>query len=306
MNLTRSTVAVTGASGMLGVYLCRALVAAGARVRGVVRDPGKARFLEREGVEFARADLADRAALTAAFRGCDAVVSNAALYSVRNVRWEDNYSANKVGTENVYEAAADAGVGRALHISTFGVYRWRVGGPAITEASPTLDGSRRQGGAYRATKQLSEALAFAISSRRGIRTTAVRPAGIYGARDYNLVPYFRNLMRMPVAPVPRFRFPFVHAGDVAGAVVGALANDASAGHAYLTAGRNETVYDFARAWKEASGSRTVLVPIPTGTGLYVDCSRAEREIGFVNRTYVDGLREVLAADRAYRAEAAAS
>jgi nucleoside-diphosphate-sugar epimerase len=306
MNLTRSTVAVTGASGMLGAHLCRALVAAGARVRGVVRNPGKARFLEREGVQFFQADLADRAALTAAFRGCDAVVSNAALYDVRNVRWDDNYRANKVGTENVYEAAGDAGAGRAVHISTFGVYRWRVGGPAYNELSPTLDGSRRQGGAYRATKQMSEALAFEISARRGVRTTAVRPAGIYGSRDRNLVPYFRGLMRMPVAPVPRFSFPFVHAGDVAAAVVGALANDASAGHAYLTAGRSDTLYDFAMAWKEASGSRTVLVPIPTGTGFYVDCSKAEREIGFVNRAYVDGLREVLAADRAYRAEAPAS
>src|SRR4051812_3914027 len=128
MELANKTVAVTGASGMLGAYLCRALLGAGARVVGVVRNPKKARFLEREGVEFREADLMDRAALTAAFHGADAVVSNAALYDVRNQRWADNYRANKEGTENVYEAVAAAGIKRVIHISTFGVYRWRLGG----------------------------------------------------------------------------------------------------------------------------------------------------------------------------------
>ena len=37
MDLTKAKVGVTGASGMLGVYLCRSLLAAGAKVRGVTR-----------------------------------------------------------------------------------------------------------------------------------------------------------------------------------------------------------------------------------------------------------------------------
>jgi uncharacterized protein YbjT (DUF2867 family) len=44
MELQNRLVAVTGASGMLGVYISRALLAAGARVRGVVRNPKKAAF----------------------------------------------------------------------------------------------------------------------------------------------------------------------------------------------------------------------------------------------------------------------
>lgn len=294
MELKNQTIAVTGATGMLGVYLCRALLAAGARVVGVVRNPEKATFLRAEGVLFRKADLLDRAALTEAFRGCAAVVANAALYSVRNQRWQDNYRANKEGTENVYEAMADAGVKRAVHISTFGVYRWHLGLPVIDEASPVLDGERREGGSYRATKQLSEALAFRISEARGIATTAVRPAGIYGARDSNLMPYVRRLMSLGVVPIPTFRFPFVYAGDVANAVVGALRNDSSAGRAYLIAGRSDTVYDFFRAYKQASGSRSWLFPVPLPTGVRIDCGAAERDIGFSNRAYLDGLRDTLA------------
>lgn len=301
MQLQNKTVAVTGASGMLGVYLCRALLAAGARVRGVVRNPDKARFLEREGVTFARADLMNQADLTAAFRGCDAVVSNAALYSVLNQRWADNYRANKEGTENVYRAVATASVGRVVHISTFGVYRWHLGRPAFDDHSPTLDGERRQGGAYRATKQISEALAFSLSREFGLSTTALRPAAIYGARDHNTMPYLRALMRLPLLLLPRLWFPVVYAADVANAVAGALANPASGGKAYITAGANTTVYDFLKAWREAAGQRNWLVPLPFGTGLFADCSAAERDLGFRNRPFVEGLRETFAEEARHRA-----
>jgi nucleoside-diphosphate-sugar epimerase len=301
MDLRNKLIAVTGASGMLGVYIARALLAAGARVRGVVRNPDKASFLAREGVEFATADLEDRDALTQAFRSCDAIVSNAALYSVRNSRWDDNYRANKVGTENVYEAAAAASVRRIVHISTFGVYRWFPRPAAFNESTPLLDGERRRGGAYRATKQLSEALAFEISAKHGIATTALRPAGIYGARDQNLLPSMRMIMRLPVIPAPSLHFPFVYAGDVANAVVGALRNDASAGKAYLIAGRDEPIGDFLRAWKNVTNAKGAILPLPLGRGFRIDTSLAEREIAFTNRTYEAGLKATFEDEEAYRA-----
>jgi nucleoside-diphosphate-sugar epimerase len=301
MDVSGKRIAVTGASGMLGVYLARALLAAGARVRGVVRNPQKAAFLANEGVEFASADLADRNALTEAFRGCDAVIANAALYSIANAKWEDNFNANKLGTENVYEAAAAAGVRRVIHISTFGVYKWFPRPKAFDETTPLLDGNRKQGGAYRATKQLSESLAFELSTKYGIATTALRPAGIYGARDQNLLPRIRKLMSLPVVPAPKLHFPLVFAGDVANAVVGALRNDASAGKAYLIAGRDEPIESFLRAWKSVTQSSRPLLPLPLGEGFRVDTSLAEREIAFQNRSYEAGLKETFDAEAAFRA-----
>ena len=104
-------IAVTGATGMIGVYICRALLKRGAHVIGVVRNPDKADFLRREGVEFRKADLLDYASLERAFVGIDAVVSNAALYQITNMNWEANYGPNKTGTENVFNAAGKNGKG---------------------------------------------------------------------------------------------------------------------------------------------------------------------------------------------------
>lgn len=293
MDLQGKTVAVTGASGMLGVYICRALRKAGANVRGVVRNPDKAAFLVAEGVTFAKADLNDREALTTAFRGADAVVSNAALYSIRNMKWADNYRANKEGTENVYHAVAAAGVRRVVQISTFGVYKIRLGKPLDEEAA-TLNGDKKQGGAYRATKEMSERIAWKIARENGIGLTMLRPTGIYGARDTNLVEPLRKLMKAPMLPFPTGVFPLVFAGDLGEAVAAALRNDATVDKVYNVGGDNRPLIEFARAWKDVAGKGPFIMPLPAPVRILVDNSRAERDLGFKNRSFVEGFKAIAA------------
>jgi uncharacterized protein YbjT (DUF2867 family) len=62
--------AITGVTGHVGGAVARALLAAGAPVRAVVRDREKGRAWTEAGAEVAVADFADRAALTSAFHGC--------------------------------------------------------------------------------------------------------------------------------------------------------------------------------------------------------------------------------------------
>ena len=57
---------MTGATGFLGRYLVDGLLARGARVIGVVRNPGRVPELAARGVELRQADLAERDRLGAA------------------------------------------------------------------------------------------------------------------------------------------------------------------------------------------------------------------------------------------------
>ncbi len=75
---------MTGATGFLGRYLVDALLARGAHVIGVVRNPDRVPELAARGVELRQADLAERDRLARGFAGAQAVVSNAALFSLRN------------------------------------------------------------------------------------------------------------------------------------------------------------------------------------------------------------------------------
>jgi uncharacterized protein YbjT (DUF2867 family) len=65
--------AVTGITGNVGGQVARNLLAAKIPVRAVVRDTGKGAEWKECGCEVAKADINDAAALTAAFRGAEAV-----------------------------------------------------------------------------------------------------------------------------------------------------------------------------------------------------------------------------------------
>jgi uncharacterized protein YbjT (DUF2867 family) len=69
------TIVVTGVTGSQGSATARALVQAGARVRGLTRNPEspKAKMLAAKGVELVRGDLDDAASIGAALEGADGV-----------------------------------------------------------------------------------------------------------------------------------------------------------------------------------------------------------------------------------------
>lgn len=294
MSLQGKTVAVTGASGMIGVYLCRSLLKAGATVIGVVRNPEKADFLAKEGVQFRKADLMDPQALELAFQACDAVVSNAAMYVATKSMsaQKEHEKANIEGTRNVLEAAHRAGVKRIAQISTFGVYRWSLL-RTINEDSPQLDGAKGSGGPYRATKQVSEALAWKIAQENGLQLTTFRPAGVFGARDFNTLQPVYKIMRIPFFIIPSISFPLIYAGDLADTVTKALSIDKSIGQAYNVTGKPKQISEFIKAIVGAIEKKPKHLYLPLPITIKVDNSKAERDLGFQTRSYAEAMKEIV-------------
>jgi nucleoside-diphosphate-sugar epimerase len=298
--LRGAQIAVTGATGFLGRYVVDELLARGAQVVGVVRNPGKVPALAAR-IELRQADLTERDRLTAALRGTDAVVSNAALLSLSNRDWDAYQRTNIEGTRNVFEAIAAAGVRRVVHVSSVAVYR-RPRRALVTEDHPQHSAAspRRPTNLYPVSKALSEQLAWQIARERGLALTTLRPGGIYGAFDTNFMPVFKRLMRPPLSVFPVcLRIPLVYAGDVAAAIALALANDAAVGQAYNIAGEDRTVWAFARAWRAAGGrAPRLMIPIPVPVRRRYDTTRAATDLGWRNRPLVDGLRDTLAREAA--------
>src|SRR4030095_10907000 len=90
VELRGKRIAVTGATGFLGRYIVDVLLGRGTHVVGVVRNPSRVPELAAKGVELRKADLAEPDRLAAGFVGVDAVVSNAALFSLTNGSWKDH------------------------------------------------------------------------------------------------------------------------------------------------------------------------------------------------------------------------
>lgn len=172
-------VLVTGASGMLGGGVARALAERGDEVTVLQRRPAGLGFREVLG------DVADAAAVQEAVAGQDAVVHLAAKVNVVGLE-ADYVRANVVGTRNVLDACATHGVQRLVQVSS----------PSVAHAGSSLVGApagpadpATARGPYARTKARSEldALAADQTGEVPLAVVAVRPHIVWGPGDTQLV-----------------------------------------------------------------------------------------------------------------------
>ncbi|MEW6568983.1 MAG: NAD(P)H-binding protein [Chloroflexota bacterium] len=150
---------MTGATGFVGRALLRRLTQAGLEVRTLLRPSPRSPDLPRGvPVEVALAALSDARGLRAAMVGVDIVFH---LASGERAGARHLAAADVQGTQNVAEAAADAGVRRLIFLSHLGADR--------TSAYPLL----------RAKAQAEEAI-----RRSGLPFTIVRTAVLFGEGDH--------------------------------------------------------------------------------------------------------------------------
>ncbi len=175
-------VLVTGAGGMVGGHVCRALLRRGHTVRGLVRkvEPG----LLPDGVEPHRGDVTRADSLHAAVAGCDAVVHCAAVYSYDL----DEASLTRVavdGTRTLVLTAADAGVHRVVVTSSSVTCGSSPGRVAVDEDHTPGEEFLPT---YFRVKQAQERAAFDLGSELDVEVVVACPTVVLGGPDRKLVP----------------------------------------------------------------------------------------------------------------------
>ncbi len=192
-------VTLVGGGGFVGRYTARALLRAGARVRIAQRDPRDAWFLKTQGglgqTQFAAADMARPETLARAIQGSDAVV-------------------NLTGT-------FDTGAMQALHVDGPAALARAAGSVPFVHMS-AIGADPVGTSIYARSKGLGEAAVRSVSPH----ATILRPSTVFGREDAFTNRFAAMIERMPLVPVlrPATRFQPVFVGDVADAVVAALAN----------------------------------------------------------------------------------
>lgn len=190
---------VTGATGFLGSHLVDRLLQAGHEVRCLARNPEKAKRLMDLGLEIAWGDLRNPESLKAACRGIDCVFHAAAKVSDWGP-WREFEENTVKGTENMLQAAVQAGVPRFLQVSTIGVYDrklLRPGTSPVREEDPLTGGNDVE--FYSKAKMMAEKSAVGFHNRGEIAVTVIRPSTIYGPRDEPTILRLIQLVTGPFA-----------------------------------------------------------------------------------------------------------
>ena len=210
---------VTGASGFIGANLVHELNARGHGVRALLRPNADTRGLA--GAEFERVtgDVSDRAALTAAMRGCDWCFHVAASYHLWLRDYAPMYAANVDGTRNVIEAAAEAGCSRIVYTSTVGC----IGLPketngtvnATDENTPVAEA--QMSNHYKLSKWRAEVVARELAAK-GLPVVIVNPSAPVGPRDVKPTPTGQVIVDFLNRAMPAYLdtgLNWVHVRDVA-------------------------------------------------------------------------------------------
>jgi farnesol dehydrogenase len=258
---------VTGATGFLGRRIVAAL-APRHELRLLVR-PTASRERFPDGVEFVSGDVTDRASLAAGAADCGAILHAAALVKIDATAAEFD-RVNVGGLENVLAAAAAAGVGRIVYISSFialGPTEQAPGGVLDERGDLPATTGRIWINEYQRTKTVSDLRARqAIAG--GTPLSVIYPGVIYGPGELtegNIL--VRHLLDLARGRLPALvgraerRWNYVFVDDVAAGVAAALER-APAGRRYLLGGENVTQAELYRLIAEIGGIRVPRLRMP--------------------------------------------
>ncbi len=238
--LAGKLVTLFGGGGFLGRHAAQALMRAGARVRIAQRNPAQAHAVRSLGnlgqVAFAAVDASRADAAMRACAGSDAVVNFIGIL-------KGDFETAHVTT------AANIAAGAAAH------------GAAMVQIS-AIGADAASGSAYGRSKAGGEAAVRAALPH----ATILRPSIVFGRED-DFINRFAKLLRIaPAMPVvaPATRFQPVFVGDVADAVVAALADPVAHGGKLYELGGPETLSMRALLeWIARSiGRSPILVDLP--------------------------------------------
>jgi dihydroflavonol-4-reductase len=231
-------VAVTGVTGHLGSVLARRLLAAGFRVRAVVRHSERLNevpWVQGDGLEVAEADMTDSAAMANALKGVEGVFHVAAVFDVTQMSAAELVRINVTGVENVLRAGKSCGAKRfVLTSSAAGVGTSATKGD-VRDEETWNDGARE---AYARSKVLSERRAWELAEELGLDLVAVLPGALLGPGFNRLTPTLEMVtgaLDNAFPQLPPIDFAFTDVRDVAEAHLRLFKNGNLRGR-YLAAG----------------------------------------------------------------------
>jgi nucleoside-diphosphate-sugar epimerase len=238
-------VLVTGATGFLGSHIAETLVQHGFKVRCTLRPSSSLKWLQNLDIEKVNVNFNDEASLQTACQNVDIVIHNAGITRAKSDA--EFFEVNTEATERLSKAAIKAKVSRFIFISSL-----EARGPdGFTTAISSYGESKLE-----AERRLT-------SLQNGLEIILLRPAGVYGPRDTDLLTLFQ-LANYGVLTIPATNSQLqpVHGRDVAEAVLASIQGKAHPGPFEIAEANTYSWQDMASMLEVAMNKKLSIIKIP--------------------------------------------
>jgi dihydroflavonol-4-reductase len=313
---------VTGAAGFLGSHLARQLVSRGEEVRILIRPSSSNRAISDLSLEYVTGDLRDAESLDRAMKGVKRVFHVAADYRLWAKHSQDIYDSNVGGTNNLLNAAKRAGVEQLIYTST--VATIAVDRPELPNESTDarLD---EMVGHYKRSKWMAEREVLQ-AAREGLPVIVAMPTTPVGPWDWKPTPTGKIILDFLNGKMPGYVETGLNFVGVEQCAAGHLlvGEKGKIGERYLLGGENLSLKELLDTLAEITGLPAPSMKIPHGLALgvayletgfsrllgkepqipvegvkiaqhkmFVDVSRAQRELGFQPGSVSDALERAV-------------
>ena len=303
------TTLVTGASGFLGSHVARELLSRGEDVRVLMRPSSTNRAVSDLSLEYVTGDLRDPVSLDRALAGMQYVFHVAADYRLWARKSSEIYDSNVGGTKNLLAAAKRAGVERLIYTST--VATLAVDRPELPNES-TQSRLDEMIGHYKRSKWLAEQEVLQ-AAKQGLPVVIAMPTTPVGPGDWKPTPTGKIILDFLNGKMPGYVETGLNFVGVEECAAGPLlvAEKGQLGERYLLGGENLSLKQLLDSLAKLTGLPAPSLKIPHGVALgvaycntafsrlfgrepqipvegvkiarhkmFVDCSRAQRDLGF--------------------------
>ena len=223
-------IGVTGASGMVGINVCKEILRNGDELNILIREDVS--YLDGLSCNKFYGDLSDIDTLEKFCDKCDVIIHSAAMISIGFDAYEKVYEVNFVGTKNLLDISIKKKVKKFIFISTVNAYNKKPLDQNFDEKRELV----RKGNAYDMTKALAQEL---VTSTEEIETVSINPTSVLGKNDFK-----PSRLGKIIKGVYSGKLPFlvdggldvIDVGDLSKAIYSSISNGRD-GESYLISGK---------------------------------------------------------------------
>lgn len=299
---------VTGANGLTGAAVVRALLARNRRVRALVLPYSDEQNLMNLDVDIFYGDITDYKLMCCAMKGCNRVHHVAAEFTfARDMRADavgyrsdvqSLYRNNLEGTTAVMLAAQSVGIEKLVYTSTMATIGTISGKKASNEQhlfniwTPLNDYMRSKYFAEQVVRKFIDA---------GVPVVIVNPTFTMGPGDINPTPVGGIIADILIGNEPKISPAGVNIVDVDDVAEGHLLAEqhATIGERYILGGHNVVFPEFIERVKELAGKATITcetdsLPSFPKDYLWYEIEKAKKELKFSPRTLDETIERTIA------------